>query len=156
MSKYDDLKDLDELRRSGAITEEEYQQEKEKILHRWYESGNNKPLLGLEENSYLALMHISQLAGYILVGLGFLIPVILWLINKDYSEKIDATGKGIINFMLSWLIYAAVAGVLCLLLIGIPILIILGALQVAFVIIAAIKANNGEVWEYPFTIRILG
>jgi uncharacterized Tic20 family protein len=58
--------------------------------------------------------------------------------------------------MLSWLIYAAVAGVLCFILIGIPILLILGALQIAFIIIATIKANNGEVWDYPFTIQILG
>jgi uncharacterized Tic20 family protein len=151
---YADLKDLDELRRSGAITEEEYQIEKEKILN----GGNNaseKRLFGLEENSYLALMHVSQFAGYILPGLGFLVPVILWMINKDYSQKVDATGRNIINFMLTWLIYYVVGAVLCILLIGIPILIILGALQIAFIIIATIKANNGEIWKYPSTISFL-
>jgi uncharacterized Tic20 family protein len=154
MGNYDDLKDLDELKRSGAITEEEYQREKQKVLNR--ENKPNPPLLGLEENSYLALMHVSQFAGYILVGLGFLVPVILWMINRDYSKKVDSTGRNIINFMLTWFIYAIIAFVLCFLLIGIPILIALGITHFIFIIIAAIKVNSGEDWKYPLTIQFLG
>jgi uncharacterized Tic20 family protein len=152
---YADLKDLDELRRSGAITEEEYQIEKEKVLNRETNQSGKSPLFGLEENSYLALMHVSQFAGYILPGLGFVAPVILWLINRDYSKKVDSTGKRIVNFMLTWIIYAVVAGILCIFLIGIPILIALGIAQIVLVIMAAIKTNNGEDWKYPFTIQIL-
>ncbi|GHU61497.1 hypothetical protein FACS1894123_00920 [Bacteroidia bacterium] len=151
---YADLKELDELRRSGAITEEEYQREKQKVL----DKGNNqsgKPLLGLEENPYLALMHVSQFSGYIIPGLGFIVPVILWALNKDYNARVDSTGKGIINFMLTWLVFVIIAGILCFLLIGIPILIALGIIQVVFIIIATIKAANGEDWKYPFTIQIL-
>jgi uncharacterized Tic20 family protein len=156
MSKYDDLKDLDELRRSGTLTEEEYQREKQKVLNGESNQSGKSPLFGLEENSYLALMHVSQFAGYILVGLGFFAPVILWLINRDYSERIDSTGRNIINFMLTWLIYFVVATILCVFFIGIPILFALIALHALFVIIATIKANDGKDWMYPFTIQFLG
>ena len=154
---YDDLKTLDELRRSGAISEEEYQKEKEKIFNRSENSQttHSNPLLGLSENSYIALMHISQLAGIIIPGLGFFTPVILWVINKEANVKVNETGKHIINFMISMLIYYAVSGVLCCLLIGIPLLIALGVIQIVFIIIATIKANNGETWRYPYTIDFL-
>jgi uncharacterized Tic20 family protein len=154
---YEDLKNLDDLRKSGAISEEEYQKEKEKIFNQTGSSQttNSNPLLGLTENSYIALMHVSQLAGYILPGLGFIAPILLWMMNKDSNTKVDATGKHILNFMISMFIYYAFAGVLCCLLIGIPILIALGVLHLIFIILAAIKANNGEPWRYPFTIDFL-
>jgi uncharacterized Tic20 family protein len=153
---YEDLKTLEELRRNGSISEEEYQREKQKVFDRT--NGNpayKKEFLGMKENSYIALMHVSQLAGYILPFFGFITPVILWLMNKDNSAKVDATGKDIINFILTWLIYSVGAGILCLVLIGIPVLIALGVMQFIFVIIAAIKTNNGESWKYPLTITLL-
>ena len=154
---YDDLKTLDELRRSGAISEEEYQKEKEKFFNRSKNSQttNSNPLLGMSENSYIALMHLSQFAGIIIPGLGFILPVVLWAMNKDNNTKVNAVGKHIINFMISILIYYAVSGVLCCLLIGIPMLIALGIIQIVFIIIATIKANNGETWRYPLTFDFL-
>jgi uncharacterized Tic20 family protein len=53
------------------------------------------------------------------------------------------------------LIYDIVAGILCLVLIGIPILIALWVLNTVFVIIASVKTSNGEFYRYPFTIRFL-
>jgi uncharacterized Tic20 family protein len=154
---YDDLKTLDDLRKSGAISEEEYQKEKERFFNRSENSQttNSNPLLGMSENSYIALMHVSQLAGYIVPGLGFIAPVILWMMNKDNNAKVDAIGKHIMNFMISMLIYGAVSGVLCCIVIGIPMLIALGVMHIVFVILATIKANSGETWRYPLTIDFL-
>jgi len=154
---YNDLKTLDELRRSGVITEEEYQREKEKFFKEMENSrsANSNALFGLTENSYIALMHISQLAGVILPGLGFAAPVILWLMNKDNNAKVDAVGKHIFNFMISMFLYYIASAVLCCLLIGIPMLIALGIMHLVFVIIAAIKANDGVMWRYPLTVDFL-
>ena len=154
---YEDLKTLDELRKSGAISVEEYHREKQKIFDRVGKSQttNSNQLLGLSENSYIALMHISQFAGIILPGLGFAAPVILWAMNKDTNAKVNSVGKHILNFMISMLIYYAVSGVLCCIAIGIPMLAALGIMQIVVVIIATIKANNGETWRYPLTIDIL-
>jgi uncharacterized Tic20 family protein len=119
-------------------------------------SNQNSDFFGMSENAFVSVMHISQLAGYIVPGLGFAAPIVLWLVKRDISAQVDFAGKEIINFMLSLLIYYVVAGLLCLLLIGFVLLAILAVLQVAFAIIAAIKASNGETnWEYPFTIRFL-
>jgi len=154
---YNDLKTLDELRRTGAISEEEYQKEKERFFNRPENSQtvNSNPLLGMSENSYIALMHVSQFAGYIIPGLGFAAPIILWVMNKDNNVMVDSVGKHIINFMISMFIYTAISGVLCCLLIGLPMLFALGVMHIVFVIIATIKANNGETWRYPLTIDIL-
>jgi uncharacterized Tic20 family protein len=154
---YQDLKDLDELRKSGAITEEEYQEEKRKILSG---TGNRpgsgyKEFFGMKENSYIALMHITLLAGFFTL-IGFAFPIFLWLMNRENSKRVDANGKNIINFMLSWLIYTIGAAILCFALIGFPILFALIIIEIILIIMAAVKTNNGEFWwKYPLTITFL-
>lgn len=148
MSKYSDLNYLEELKAKGAISEEEYQQEKSKLLGAIKQSS----LWGLSENSYLTLMHLSQFAGYIVWGLGFVMPIIMWLTNKE-NNTVNAHGKNIVNFMISMLIYFTISGILCFLLIGIPLLIALGLMQVVAIIVAAIKASDGIYWKYPMTIN---
>jgi len=152
---YEDLNLLDELRRKGAITEEEYQREKDKVLNNQNNTFSKQPFFGMAENSYLLLMHLSQFFGFIIPGLGFAAPIVMWLLNKDNSANIDQHGKNIVNFMISMFIYYAVAGILCFILIGIPLLILLGIMQFIFIILAALKAGNGEYWEYPLSIKFL-
>lgn len=119
--------------------------------------------LGMNTNTYLMLMHLSQLAGFFMVGLGFAIPIIMWAVNKDRSEEVDRHGKNIFNFMISYLLYAfglAVAGVILTIgIITIPIALVcfllfcvVPLLQIIFLIIATVKANSGEYWEYPMVI----
>ena len=151
---YEDLNILDELRRKGSITEEEYQREKAKILNN-QSNAFSKPLFGLPENTYLLLMHLSQFFGFILPGLGFATPIVMWLLSKDNNAKVDQHGKNIINFMISMFIYFAISGILCFILIGIPLLVILGIIQFVSIILAAIKASNGEYWEYPISFKFL-
>lgn len=153
--KYENLKILDELRQKGSITEEEYQREKAKILNEDNRESSNfskKPLFGLQENSYLLLMHLSQLAGIFVPLLGYIVPVLMWLANKEDNTNVDKHGKNILNFTISYLIYTAV---LAITIIGIPLLLILGVAYVVFVIIATVKANDGEYWKYPFTIEFI-
>jgi len=148
MSKYDDLNKLEELKEKGTLTEEEYQREKNRVLN----NSNPSNLFGLNENTYLLLMHLSQFAGFILVGLGFALPVIMWLTNKE-NPNVDRHGKNIVNFMISMFIYFCISGVLILLLIGIPLMIALAVMQFVFIIIATVKASNGEYWKYPLSIK---
>jgi uncharacterized Tic20 family protein len=154
--KYEDLKILAELKEKGSITEEEYEREKAKILNEEEKSGTSgsfkKPLFGLDEKSYLTLMHLSQLAGFLAPLIGFIIPLIMWIANKEVSPKVDKHGKNIMNFIISFVIYAAI---LCITIIGIPLAVVVGILYIVFVIIAAIKVNNGEEWKYPLTIEFI-
>lgn len=67
----------------------------------------------------------------------------------------DVHGKIVVNWLISAIIYSAVCLLLTFLLIGIPLLFILAGLCIVFPVIGGIKANNGEVWNYPLTIQIL-
>lgn len=155
MDKYEDLRILDELRAKGSITEEEFQQEKEKIFDASYSNGgyNGQKAypLGMENRSYLTLMHLSQFAGYVVPGLGFALPIALWLVKSNDNE-INMHGKNITNFMISIFIYTIVSAILCLVLIGIPMLIGICIMQVICIIVGAVKAYNGEYWKYPLSI----
>lgn len=147
MSKYDDLNKLEDLKLKGGITEEEYQKEKEKILN-----GSSSNLWGMNLDSFLLLMHLSQFAGFIVPGLGFVLPIVMWQTNKEDSE-VDKHGKNIANFMLSMIIYFCISGILCLLLVGFVLLGVLAILEIVFIIMAAVKASRREYWEYPLSIK---
>lgn len=149
MDKYDDLKKIEELRERGAISEEEFQREKDRILNS--DSYHRKDIGGMSLNTYLILMHLSQFAGFIVPGLGFVAPIVMWVVNKENPE-VDKHGKNIANFMISMIIYAIASAILILLIIGIPMLIAIAIIELVFIIIAAVKAANGEYWKYPLSI----
>jgi len=106
--------------------------------------------------TWCVLCHASALLGIFFHFLGHIIgPLVVWLTKRGDSSEIDAHGKESLNFQISMLIYDAIAGILCIILIGIPILIVLWVLNTVFVIIASIKASEGQLYRYPFTIRFL-
>ena len=100
-------------------------------------------------------LHLSQLLNIIIPFAGVVAPVVLWQIKKDEMPALDAHGKMVANWMISSLIYIAVSFVLTFVLIGILGFIAIGIMGVVFPIIGGIKANNGELWEYPLTIKFL-
>lgn len=156
-NKYQLLEDLERLRKAGTISEEEYQNEREKIFNMNANSReNSSAFFGMKENTYLMLMHLSLFAGIITLGLGLIAPIILWAIYKDNSSEVDRHGKNIFNMMISWAIYTCIAMVLnytiILAIIGLPLLIILLVLPAIFIIIASINAEKGIFWEYPLSI----
>ena len=102
------------------------------------------------------LCHASALLGVFFHFLGHIFgPLIVWLVKRGESPEIDAHGKESLNFQLSMLIYDVVAGILCVILIGIPILILLWLANTVLVIVASLKASEGKFYRYPFTIRFL-
>jgi len=82
-------------------------------------------------------------------------PLAVWLLKRGDSPEIDAHGKESLNFQISMLIYDAIAAILCIFLIGIPILIALWVANTVLVIIASVKASEGKLYQYPFTIRLI-
>lgn len=117
-----------------------------------------RPPMGLqtpEEKQWGLLLHLSQLANIIIPPLGLIAPIVLWQVKKDEMPALDAHGKMITNWVISSFIYAVVSGVLAIVLVGFLGLIALYLLGIIFPIIGGIKANNGEFWEYPLTIKFL-
>jgi uncharacterized Tic20 family protein len=106
--------------------------------------------------TWCVLCHASALLGLFFHFLGHIFgPLIVWLLKRGDAAEIDAHGKESLNFQLSMLIYDAVAAILCFVLIGIPILLLLWVLNTVLVIIASIKASDGELYRYPLTIRFI-
>jgi uncharacterized protein len=154
--KYSQLEQLNNLREKGAISEEEYQIEKEKILNSDYKVTLTKSnTLGIETNVYCMLIHLSQLCGFLFPLAGMVVPIVLWVINKDNNEQIDRHGKIVLNWIISSIIYFGVLALLCIILIGIPLIIAFGIANIVFIILGAIKANSGEYYKYPFSIEFV-
>ncbi len=115
---------------------------------------SNKPW-GMAVNTYCFLLHISQLAGFMIPGFGFIIPIVMWATNKDKYPEIDQHGKNVVNWLITAFIYSIICFVLTFVLIGALGFIILGIANIAFAIIGAIKANDGLVWRYPASFRFI-
>jgi uncharacterized protein len=109
-----------------------------------------------QDRQLIVLTHLSQLITLV-IGFGSLIlPLILWMTNKDKVYQMDTHGKNIINFQLSILIYSIICIPLILLLgLGLLGLIALAFVAIIFPIINAIKASNGESPTYPLSINII-
>lgn len=108
-----------------------------------------------EEQRWNMCIHISQLAGYLLPVVGLILPIILWQVKKDDYPSSTAHAYVVINWILSAMIYLLVSGLLTIILIGFLGLFVVGILAIVFPIIGGVKASEGEVWEYPLSIRFL-
>ncbi|MDB5302106.1 MAG: hypothetical protein JWO87_3769 [Phycisphaerales bacterium] len=101
-----------------------------------------------EEQTLGLLVHLLGI-------IGFLGPLIIWLIKKDQSPFINDQGKEALNFHLTMLI-GIVAGILTACIgVGLVILPAVWVLSVVFSIIGGMKANQGIAYRYPVTIRFI-
>lgn len=110
---------------------------------------------GMDVNQFAVLMHLSQFAFWIIPLGGIILPIVMWSMNKDESITVDKHGKNIINWLISSIIYVIISCILIMVFIGIFLLIAYGFCALIFTIIGAVKAGNGEIYEYPLTIKFL-
>jgi uncharacterized Tic20 family protein len=109
-----------------------------------------------EDRQTLMLTHLSQLLDLVTGFGGFIVPLILWVTNKDKIYEMDEQGKEIINFQLSMFLYAILCVPLIFLIgLGLLGLIAIGIVCMVFPIINAIKVNNGEDPHYPLTVKFI-
>ncbi len=129
MSLVEDIEKLNDLRQSGAISEQEYQQAKESLLAKNRPAGQKftQAVDGIssDTNMWGMLLHLSQFCGYIVPLAGLVVPIVLWQIKKDESEIIDRHGKIVVNWIITEIILGIVFGLLCFVLIGVPLLLAL-------------------------------
>ncbi|KPW83583.1 hypothetical protein SAMN05216596_104459 [Pseudomonas congelans] len=99
--------------------------------------------------------HLSALIGLVFPFGNLLAPLIFWQMKRESDPFIDSQGKEALNFQIT----AAIAGLVCIMLmfvvIGIALfmLVCLGAFILT--VIAGVKANNGLNYRYPFTLRFI-
>ena len=105
-----------------------------------------------EDQKTLAL--ITHISGIVL---GFIVPLIIWLINKDQADKgfINDQAKEALNFQITLLFVYVIGIVLSIILIGALINLAAWVACVVLSIIAGVKAHQGEAYSYPFAIRLI-
>ena len=113
--------------------------------------------------NWATLTHLSSFTGYI-SGIGYIAgPVTMWLLRKDRWEFVDEHGKEAVNFNISLLIFAVASFLLVAVFSAFAgsfgvIAIVIIAVWIAhaiFTIMAAVKANAGESFRYPLSIRFV-
>lgn len=156
MSIVDEIEKLNNLKQVGAISQQEYDETKATLLAQSRSTGEKMKdtMAGLssDTNMWGMFIHLSLFCGYIIPLAGMVVPIVLWQIKKNDSAIIDQHGRVVVNWILTEFILGIGFGLLCLVLIGIPLLIVLIMVGIIFPIIGAVKANDGEVWRYPFSI----
>jgi uncharacterized Tic20 family protein len=115
------------------------------------------PLSQTDERLWATLIHVSAILGIVIgVGLvGWLGPLIIFLVFKDRSAFVAQHGRATLNFQITMAIAAVVAALLWIVVVGILITGAIYVVVIVFSIIAAIAANRGEPYTYPLSIRFL-
>ena len=114
----------------------------------------------VSDQQWIVFLHLSAFAGLVLPSLGHIFgPLIIWLVKKPESPAIDVAGRNVLNFQISWTIWIFLSIVIgfagsCLV---VPIILPFGFIiaWVVFVILGAVKASNGETYQFPLTIKML-
>jgi len=122
--------------------------------------------ISADQRQWAMFAHLSAIAGAVLTsGIGgwgtFLGPLIIWLVKKDTMPFVDDQAKEALNFNITvaivffalWVLVFVTLGIG--LLIAIPAWFVIGIAWLVFTIIAAIKANDGVTYRYPFTMRLV-
>jgi len=138
-----------------------------------------------QQNTNAFLIHISAFAGFVFPFGQIITPLIAWQTLKDRSTFLDEQGKEAINFNLSYTLYAFILSIALIPLffrsfftnfnsfnnfqlnldlstnnlfsiMGLgSISVILYLVGISLIIIAALKAKEGESYKYPFTIKFI-
>ncbi len=97
---------------------------------------------------------LTHLSGILL---GFIVPLIIWLMNKEKTDKswLNAEAVEALNFQITIAIGYVICVVLTVILIGAFLMPILWIVNIVFCIIAGLKAKEGISYRYPFAIRLI-
>jgi uncharacterized Tic20 family protein len=117
---------------------------------------NEAPSVEAKDRTWVILCHLTALTLFIGIPFGNIIgPLVIWLLKKQDSAAVDWHGKESLNFQISMTIYGLIAGLSCFVFIGFVLLPVVLLAIAILVVIASIKASNGEAYRYPLTIRFL-
>lgn len=108
-----------------------------------------------EDRTGALLAHLSAFAGFV-VPFGHIGgPLVMWLIKKDSSPFVADQALEALNFQITFTIAMLISIVLIFVLVGILTTAVLGVAWLVLIVVAAVKANEGTRYRYPFTLRLV-
>ncbi|MCA8978492.1 MAG: DUF4870 domain-containing protein [Planctomycetes bacterium] len=112
-----------------------------------------------EERNWALVAHLGIFASVIVGPLNFLVPLVIYIVWKDRSGFVAEEAKEALNFQLTMLLMGCVAALLVFtiigMIVGIPILLVIGVMGIVLPILAAIRVGEGGSYRYPLTIRLV-
>jgi uncharacterized protein len=124
-------------------------------------------LASAQERQWAMFAHLSVLLGGIVTSgwagsIGFFIgPLVIWLLKRDTMPFVADQAKEALNFAITVSLACLALLIFTLLTLGIgalltiPLFAIIGITALVLVVIAAIKANEGVAYRYPFALRLV-
>ncbi|MFC4820623.1 DUF4870 domain-containing protein [Dokdonella ginsengisoli] len=117
--------------------------------------------LSSDERTWALIGHLSAFSFFI-TGIGCVLgPLIVWLVKRDTLPFAGEQAKEALNFNITMVLAFVALVAFTVLTFGIGVVLtwpIGAALFIAWIvltIIAAIKANEGVAYRYPFTLRLV-
>ncbi len=100
------------------------------------------------------LAMLTHLSGFLL---NFIVPLIVWLMNKDRPEKayLVRESKEALNFQITVLIGFVICGILTVIIIGVFLTWLLWIVNLVLCIIAAVQVSSIGTYRYPFALRLI-
>ncbi|MGP0174106.1 DUF4870 domain-containing protein [Pseudomonas sp. NCHU5208] len=114
-----------------------------------------QPAPSQEARQWAMFCHFAAFLGLVFPFGNLLGPLIVWQVKKDMDPFVDAQGKEALNFQISVALAAALCFLLMVVVIGFPLLLLVGLAALVLTIIAGIKANEGKAYRYPFSWRLV-
>jgi uncharacterized Tic20 family protein len=115
-----------------------------------------KPNIDRQAQIWGIACHLSALVAITGLPLGHIIgPLVVWLIKRKAHLFINEQGKESLNFQFSMTLYTLVMAPLIYIKIGMVLIFILVVINFILVIIASLRAYQGETFRYPLKIRFI-
>jgi uncharacterized Tic20 family protein len=102
-----------------------------------------------DEKTMAILSHILCIVA------GFIAPLIIYLVKKDESPYVRAHARESLNFQLTMVLAYFVSAILIFVLIGILLIWVLIIANLVLIVIATIRASEGKLYKYPFSIKFV-
>ena len=114
-----------------------------------------------DERTWAMLGHLAAFSAFI-TGIGCVLgPLLVWLIKRDTLPFAGEQAKDALNFNITCIIAGVALSIFAMITLGIGLIIVIPLGFVLFAgwlvltIVAAVKANAGEHYRYPFTLRLV-
>jgi uncharacterized Tic20 family protein len=116
---------------------------------------NNESISEDEERKWAMFAHIGTFSSAMIPLGNIIAPIVIWQLKKKESEFVVDQAKESLNFQISLMIYCLISFVLVFIIIGFFLIFALVIFSLIIVIVAGVRANDGEHYRYPMCLRLI-